>query len=118
MLMFSVAIDCEMVGIHEKGSESAVARVSLVNYHGHVLIDTFVQPREKVTDYRTWVSGVRASDLEGAPVFDAVQKQVAELIEGRILVGHAIENDLKASFYVLKSSHWCQLEADVVRLYF
>lgn len=84
-----------MVGIHEKGSESAVARVSLVNYHGHTLIDTFVQPREKVTDYRTWVSGVRASDLEGAPVFEAVQKQVAELVEGRILVGHAIENDLK-----------------------
>jgi RNA exonuclease 4 len=84
-----------MVGIHEKGSESTVARISLVNYHGHVLLDTFVQPREKVTDYRTWVSGVRASDLEGAPVFDVVQKQVAELVEGRILVGHAIENDLK-----------------------
>lgn len=87
-----------MVGIHEKGSESTVARVSLVNYHGHVLLDTFVQPREKVTDYRTWVSGVRASDLEGAPVFDVVQKQVNELVEGRTLVGHAIENDLKVRF--------------------
>ena len=96
-LTASIAIDCEMVGIHEKGSESTVARVSLVNYHGHVLLDTFVQPREKVTDYRTWVSGVRASDLEGAPVFDVVQKQVNELVEGRTLVGHAIENDLKVS---------------------
>jgi len=96
-LISSIAIDCEMVGIHEKGSESTVARVSLVNYHGHVLLDTFVQPREKVTDYRTWVSGVRASDLEGAPVFDVVQKQVNELVEGRTLVGHAIENDLKVS---------------------
>lgn len=77
-----------------------MARVSLVNYHGHVLLDTFVQPRERVTDWRTWVSGVRESDIMNAPPFDDVQKQVAKLVEGRILVGHAIDNDMKvcASF--------------------
>jgi RNA exonuclease 4 len=100
-----------MVGIHEKGSESTVARVSLVNYHGHVLLDTFVQPREKVTDYRTWVSGVRASDLEGAPVFDVVQKQVNELVEGRTLVGHAIENDLKVSSIYRFRTIWLTIKA-------
>ncbi|GFZ43219.1 RNA exonuclease 4 [Saitozyma sp. JCM 24511] len=97
----AIAIDCEMVGLGHLGSESALARVSLVNYHGHILLDTFVQPRERVTDWRTWVSGVRESDLVGAPVFEDVQKQVAELVEGRVVVGHAIENDLK----VLLLSH-------------
>ncbi|GMK60017.1 hypothetical protein CspeluHIS016_0902340 [Cutaneotrichosporon spelunceum] len=91
-----VALDCEMVGLGHLGSESVLARVSLVNYHGHVLLDSYVAPRERVTDYRTWVSGIRESDLQGAPPFEEVQKKVAELVEGRVLVGHAIENDTKA----------------------
>jgi RNA exonuclease 4 len=86
-----------MVGLGPLGSESALARVSVVNYHGHVLMDTFVQPRERVTDWRTWVSGVREVDLVGAPEFGVVQKRVSELVKGRILVGHAIENDLHVS---------------------
>ncbi|KAI7821456.1 hypothetical protein BX661DRAFT_217597, partial [Kickxella alabastrina] len=58
-----LAIDCEMVGAGFKGSRSMLARVSIVNYYGHVVLDTFVKPTEAVTDYRTWVSGVRKSDL-------------------------------------------------------
>ncbi|KAK0559012.1 3'-5' exonuclease [Tilletia horrida] len=91
-----VAIDCEMVGVGPNGSESVLARVSLVNWHGYTLYDTFVKPAEKVTDYRTWVSGVRPRDLASAPSFAEVQSRVAELIKGRTLVGHAIQNDLKA----------------------
>lgn len=34
-----------------------------------------------------------------------VQKEVAELLQGRILVGHALRNDLKVTSYVL-SSNW------------
>lgn len=33
--------------------------------------------------------------ITAAKEFWAVQKQVAELIKGRILVGHALHNDLK-----------------------
>lgn len=91
----SIGIDCEMVGLGALGAESALARVSLVNYHGYVVLDTFVAPRERVTDWRTWVSGVREEDILGAPSFEEVQKKVAALVEGRVLVGHAIENDLK-----------------------
>ena len=83
-----------MVGLGHLGSESALARVSIVNYHGHVLLDTFVAPREAVTDWRTWVSGVRERDLVGAPEFKEVQAKVNDLLEGRVLVGHALENDL------------------------
>jgi RNA exonuclease 4 len=60
-----IAIDCEMVGVGGKDNErSALARVSIVNYHGNVLLDTFVKPKEKVTDWRTWVSGVKPSNME------------------------------------------------------
>lgn len=91
-----IAMDCEMVGVGPNGSESILARCSIVNWHGAVLLDTFVKPQEKVTDYRTWVSGVRAKDLKGAPSFAEVQEKVANLIKGRILVGHALHNDLNA----------------------
>ena len=55
-------MDCEMVGVGD-GQDSILARVSIVNHDGHALYDKYVKPREKVTDYRTFVSGVRPEDL-------------------------------------------------------
>jgi RNA exonuclease 4 len=54
-----VAIDCEMVGVGPDGKGDALARCSVVNWHGGVLFDKFVRPLERVTDYRTEFSGVR-----------------------------------------------------------
>jgi RNA exonuclease 4 len=69
-----------------------------VNFDGDVLYDEFVKPLERVTDYRTHVSGVRPKDLWGgrAVTFKQAQRDVAALIEGRLLVGHALHNDLEA----------------------
>ena len=58
-----IALDCEMVGTGLKGYESILARVSVVNFHGHVLMDVYVRPTRKVIDYRTAVSGVTAGHL-------------------------------------------------------
>ena len=58
-----VAMDCEMVGVGADGKDSILARVSLVNHFGVCLYDKFVLPREKVTDYRTFVSGVTKENL-------------------------------------------------------
>lgn len=90
-----LAIDCEMVGIGIDGSESSLARVTLVNYHGVVILDEFVKQRERVVDYRTRWSGVREGDMVKAKSFEEIQKQVAGLIKDRVLVGHAVHNDLK-----------------------
>jgi len=90
-----VAIDCEMVGVGIEGKESVLARVSIVNSLGECLYDKFVKAKEKVVDYRTNVSGVRAEDLKDAFDYDVVQKEVSDLLNGRVLVGHALQNDLK-----------------------
>ena len=58
-----LALDCEMVGVGIDGSESSLARVSIVNFYGAVLIDEFVRQRERVVDYRTQFGGVRERDL-------------------------------------------------------
>jgi RNA exonuclease 4 len=91
-----IALDCEMVGVGPMGRESTLARVSVVNYFGAVLLDEFVRQKERVTDWRTQWSGIRARDMINAKTFEEVQGVVAELMKDRILVGHAIQNDLKA----------------------
>ncbi|XP_077005192.1 RNA exonuclease 4 [Tamandua tetradactyla] len=97
-LTTAVAMDCEMVGVGPKGEDSIVARVSLVNQFGKRVYDKYVKPTEPVTDYRTAVSGIRPENLKQGEEFEVVQKEVAELLKGRILVGHALHNDLKVLF--------------------
>lgn len=94
----AIGMDCEMVGVGSKGSHSILARVSLVNQFGKCIYDKHVKPREHVTDYRTFVSGIRPSDLKGAEEFLTVQREVAEILKGRLLVGHALWNDLKVMY--------------------
>ncbi|KAI8942322.1 hypothetical protein NX059_000401 [Plenodomus lindquistii] len=94
-----VALDCEMVGVGpEPNRDSALARVSLVNFHGHQVYDSYVQvPRNiQVTDYRTAVSGIEPKHLrpDVARTFDEVRSDLKVLLAGRILVGHAVKNDL------------------------
>ena len=92
-----IAVDCEMVGVGPyPDNDSALARVSIVNYHGHQLYDSFVQPKELVTDYRTFVSGITPQLLKSARPLEAVQADVAKLLNGRILIGHSVRNDLDA----------------------
>ncbi|KAK7919688.1 hypothetical protein WMY93_010972 [Mugilogobius chulae] len=90
-----VAIDCEMVGVGPGGEDSILARVSLVNQFGKCIYDKYVKPTEKVTDYRTHVSGIRPEDIKDGENIDTVRKEVAEILRGRTVVGHAIHNDLK-----------------------
>jgi RNA exonuclease 4 len=77
----------------------------MVNFHGEQLYDSYVLPPPKieVRDYRTCVSGIKPEHLLPgyARPFATVQADVAKLLEGRILVGHALRNDLE----VLLLSH-------------
>ncbi|KAI4205405.1 MAG: hypothetical protein LQ350_000447 [Teloschistes chrysophthalmus] len=92
-----ISIDCEMVGVGPApGRESALARVSIANYHGQQIYDSFVQTKEPVADYRTFVSGITPQLLKDGRTFESVQADVAQLLNGKILVGHAVKHDLEA----------------------
>ena len=91
-----IAMDCEFVGVGPEGKESALARISIVNYFGHVVLDEFVKPREKDVEWRTWVSGIKPEHMKNAITFKEAQKKTADILEGRILVGHALKHDLEA----------------------
>lgn len=85
-----VSIDCEMVGVGLNGQDDMLARVSIVNKRGEVLLDKFVKPQEAVTDFRTNVSGVRPHDIENGEDFKTVQEEVVQMLHGK-----ANKNDIE-----------------------
>lgn len=96
-----LALDCEMVGTGPPPhSDDLLARVSLVNFHGEQIYDSYVQPpgKARVEDYRTHVSGVTKWHLrpDYARPFAEVQREVADLLHDKILVGHALKKDMEA----------------------
>jgi hypothetical protein len=110
-----VSLDCEMVGGGPHKRKNLLARCAVLDEAGqlpkssthpcvppltfaaagNVILDEYVTPDEAVTDYRTKWSGIRPRDLIGAPSFREVRQRVAAAVRGRILVGHAIDNDLR-----------------------
>jgi RNA exonuclease 4 len=92
-----LALDCEMVGVGHDGKRSSVARVTLVDWDGRIVWDEFVRQEQEVTDYRTFVSGITPLDMEVATLtFDECRQKVQEMISDKILVGHALKNDMRA----------------------
>ncbi|KAK4534828.1 hypothetical protein CDCA_CDCA03G0853 [Cyanidium caldarium] len=108
-----VALDCEFVGVGDDRKRHALARVSIVDYFGAVLLDRYVRVDEPVTDFRTRYSGIRPHHLKSADAasFREVQAEVARWIDGRLLVGHELQNDLR----VLLLSHPRRRTRDTAR---
>lgn len=106
-----VALDCEMVGVGPDGRDSVLARASLVDFHGRQVYDSFVRPRERVTDWRTGITGIGPRQMAAARDFAEVQADVADLLRGRILVGHDLKHDLA----VLALAHPATHVRDTVR---
>ncbi|KAK0744214.1 ribonuclease H-like domain-containing protein [Schizothecium vesticola] len=106
-----LAIDCEMVGVGPSGHLSALARVSLVDFHGRQVYDSYVRPRETVTDWRTHVSGVGPGHMAAAREFNAVRDEVAGLLRGKIVVGHDVKHDLA----VLELEHSVKMVRDTAK---
>lgn len=101
-----IAIDCEMVQVGD-AREFSLARISIVNFFGHVVLDTYVKQTRPVTEYLTAISGIRPSDLKGsnARSFDEVQQTVRELFKGRTIIGHSIQHDLDVLKLVHPATH-------------
>lgn len=111
-----VGLDCEMVGTGSDGKTSVLARCCMVNFDGEVIYDSFVKPEAFVTDFRTEWSGVRSKDLFGKAAkntvsFSECQRAVAAALKNKILVGHALKNDLD----VLSLSHPRHFTRDTAR---
>lgn len=107
-----IAMDCEMVGVGYKGKKSSVARVTLVGWNGETIFDEFVKQSTEVVDYRTFVSGITEVDLEGVKLtLEECRAQVQKILEGKVLVGHALKNDMN----VLSITHPWYMTRDTAK---
>lgn len=87
-----VALDVECVGGYRR---SLPARVSVVDQFGGTLLDTYIRVDKPIESYRTQWSGIKPSHLHRAPPLCAVLHDLKKILTGSIVVGHALENDLK-----------------------
>jgi DNA polymerase III epsilon subunit-like protein len=116
-----VAVDCQMIRVRDgEQSPLALARVSIVDFNGVVLLDAFVSPTLPVVDYRTRIHGIRKYDLDngntafsfcqtmkfispipsGQPFVD-VKQLVEGLFRGALVVGHSLELHLNVCACIL-----------------
>ncbi|KAJ3198998.1 3'-5' exonuclease [Entophlyctis luteolus] len=111
-----LALDCEMVlvstsavdsshaaanatnsiaGNNHPSTAPALARISICDFWGSVLLDTFVVPELPIVDYKTQFSGVTPELLAAAPSHASVVAKVREICsDAHYLVGQSIDNDL------------------------
>lgn len=92
------ALDCEMV--YTTGG-FRIARVSVIDESGESVFDEFVKMDDgvKVVDLNTRFSGIQSEEYAARAVLPlkSIQRALARLIGAdTILIGHALDNDLRA----------------------
>ncbi|KIH59176.1 exonuclease [Ancylostoma duodenale] len=89
------ALDCEFV-YTTWGKEAA--RVTMVDEYGNEVVDCVFRPEHELVDPNTRYSGLTTADIENS---ETTLSDVRGILFGMInsetiLIGHALENDLKA----------------------
>lgn len=91
-----LAFDCELIFTT---AGMSLARITVLEESGKVVLDRFVRPKSAVLDYNTRFSGIRASDIpaEGTGSLEAARNALGSLMKpNTVLIGHGLENDLRA----------------------
>jgi RNA exonuclease 1 len=107
-----VAVDCEMCGI--EGNKSILSRLTIVDQYSKILLDVYIQPDQDtpIIDYRTVWSGISKKTLENVTVTqNQARLAFLRLVSSEtILIGHSLENDLKA----LKILHRTCIDTSII----
>ena len=74
------------------------ARMSLVDINGHTTLDVIIRPTHSIIDANTHFTGLSREQIESAADdFESARNQLlAHVNADTILVGHSLENDLRA----------------------
>lgn len=98
----AVALDCEMAGVRNGGSE--IISICVIDFFsGQVLVNSLVKPNEPITDWRTKVHGISPATVSIAVSqgrvlrgWEATREELFKHINtDTVLVGHSLHHDLK-----------------------
>lgn len=87
-----------MVGVGRSGKVLKLARVSLVNANGDIIVDMYVQPDQRVTKYYPELNGITADHLAIGERHQVVEQMMFEVLSGRTVVGHTLQSDFSVIF--------------------
>jgi len=90
-----------------------LCKVTVVGIDGRLVYETIIRPDDTIVDYNTRFSGVTARDLKRGSVksLKDVQNDLLGFINANtILIGHGLENDLRA----LKLVHMTVIDTSLV----
>lgn len=88
------AVDCEMA-YTDFGLEAV--KVTVVGADGRGVYEAMIRPEHDIWDYNTYYSGITERDLANAKSLAQVQNDLMGFINAdTILIGHGLENDLRA----------------------
>lgn len=78
-------IDTETTGLD---LQAAIVEIAILDRAGAVLLDTLVKPAMPIPAAATEIHGITDADVAGAPAWNTIGPQVAELLAGRLLIAH------------------------------
>src|SRR5438067_1828491 len=87
-------VDIETNGLnHVRGRVIEIAAIRVE--HGEVVntLNTLIDPGMELPYYITNLTGINTNDLKGAPTFDQVADELAEILEGAVFVAHNVRFD-------------------------
>lgn len=93
-----LALDCELVSTT---AGLSLAHLTVLDEAGAIVLDRHVRPRAAILDYNTRFSGIRAADIpakrDSVNSLEGVRAALCRLMKpDTVLIGHGLENDLKA----------------------
>ena len=90
------SIDCEMVLTTD--DNYSLARISIVDWDGKIVLDSYILPSLPIKDYFTQYSGITPSHLQEVTTTLAdMQSQLLQLLTPTtVLLGHSLNSDLAA----------------------
>ncbi len=89
-----VALDLETTGLHAE--QDSILEVAAVKFQGTTILDkmeTLVSPGRSIPYRVQRLTNITPQQIVGAPLFDAISKQLQDFIANYPLVGHSIPFD-------------------------
>ena len=90
-----VALDLETTGLDSK--KDRVIEIGAVKFSGDTVLDTlqtFVNPKRRISAFIQELTGIRQSDVTGAPEFAEAAVRLTEFVGASPVVGHNVGFDL------------------------